>query len=131
MKEGNAYLVYVNPIGINSVGWYEYDFYFSETPNIVWGYGWDCDFAAQEEIQPPDKQTYSFIKRLKTIIPFQCIQNNNSYGMRYAIDDIISLCFEDISEYDEYPDNRVVLHFGEKYESVENKLALRHQLFSE
>ena len=55
MKEDNAYLVYVNPIGINSVGWYEYDFYFSETPNIVWGYGWDCDFAAQEEIQPPDK----------------------------------------------------------------------------
>lgn len=124
-------LVYVSPIGKDVSDWYEYDFYFSKNPDIVWGYGWDCEFAAQEEIGPPDKSTYNSILRLKTIIPFQCAQNNNSYGMRYAVEDIISLAFEDISEYDEYPDDRVVLHFGEDYKSVETKLALRHQLFSD
>ncbi len=131
MNEDELFLVYVNPIGENSIEWYEYDVYFSKTPDIVWGYGWDCEFAAQGDIEPPDKQTYCLVKRLKTNIPLQCAQNNNSYGMRYAVEDIISLAFEDISEYDEYPDDRIVLHFGETYRSVENKFALRHQLFSD
>jgi hypothetical protein len=51
--------------------------------------------------------------------------------MRYAVEDIISLAFEDISEYDEYPENRIVLHFGEDYKSVETKFAVRHQFFAE
>ena len=110
MNENELYLAYVNPIGENNIEWYEYDIYFTKTPDIVWGYGWDCEFAAQGDIEPPDKQTYSLVKRIKTNIPLQCAQNNNSYGMRYAVEDIISLAFEDISEYDEYPENRIVLH---------------------
>ena len=131
MNENELYLAYVNPIGDNSIEWYEYDIYFTKTPDIVWGYGWDCEFAAQGDIEPPDKQTYSLVKRIKTNIPLQCAQNNNSYGMRYAVEDIISLAFEDISEYDEYPENRIVLHFGEDYKSVETKFAVRHQFFAE
>jgi hypothetical protein len=129
MEQDEFFLVYVNPIGKENGDIYLYDFYFSKNPDIVWGYGWDCEFAAQEEIEPPDKQTYDEVKRLKTAIPLQCIQNNNSYSMRYAIENIISLAFEDISEYEEYPEDRIVLHFGEEYKSVEAKLALRHQLF--
>ena len=131
MNENELYLAYVNPIGENNIEWYEYDIYFTKTPDIVWGYGWDCEFAAQGDIEPPDKQTYSLVKRIKTNIPLQCAQNNNSYGMRYAVEDIISLAFEDISEYDEYPENRIVLHFGEDYKSVETKFAVRHQFFVE
>jgi hypothetical protein len=50
MNENELYLAYVNPIGENNIEWYEYDIYFTKTPDIVWGYGWDCEFAAQGDI---------------------------------------------------------------------------------
>ena len=31
----NLYLVYIEPIGKNLLDWYEYEFIFSETPDIV------------------------------------------------------------------------------------------------
>lgn len=124
--------MYVSPIGDDSFGWYVYDFYFAYNTNKVWGYGWDCEFANQGEIEPPDRATYDTVERLKTNIPFSCIQNNPCYSMIYGINDIVSICFEDISEYDEYPDpQRIIFHFGETYSSVETKLASRHQMFAE
>ena len=48
------------------------------------------------------------------------------------VDGIIACAWEDISEYEEYPEPyRLVFNFGEKYDSVESKLAQRHQFFSE
>ena len=38
---GNLKLVYVNPIGKNSSDEYEYEFFFSETPEVVWGEEYD------------------------------------------------------------------------------------------
>ena len=37
----NLFLVYVNPIGKDSNGLYQYEFFFSETPKNVWGEDWD------------------------------------------------------------------------------------------
>ena len=48
------------------------------------------------------------------------------------IDGIIACAWEDISEYEEYPEPfRLVFNYGEKYASVEAKRAQRHQFFSE
>ena len=47
------------------------------------------------------------------------------------IDGIIACAWEDISEYEEYPEPiRLVFKYGEKYEDVEDKLARRSQFFS-
>ena len=35
MSNENLYLVYIEPIGKNLLDWYEYEFIFSETPDIV------------------------------------------------------------------------------------------------
>jgi hypothetical protein len=127
----DSQLVYIEPIGKNGLGWNEYDFYFSNTPDIVWGSGWECEFAAQGTCYPPDKKTFNKKLRLKTNIPFFCIQNNVCYGMRYAVEGIVAIGFEDISEYENYPEPyRIVFQYGEKYNSVETKLVSRHQLFS-
>ena len=37
MENKTLYLIYVNPIGKDSNNTYEYEFFFSETPEIAWG----------------------------------------------------------------------------------------------
>jgi hypothetical protein len=45
------------------------------------------------------------------------------------MDGIISIAWEDISDYDEFPeDGRIFFRFGESLEEVENKLAMKNIL---
>lgn len=128
----NLKLVYVNPIGVNSGGVYEYEFFFSETPEIVWGDDWNeqCPSACEDTL--PDPDTYSLVKRLKTVIPFFCAQENSCYSLQDMVDGIICVAHENIIDYDDYPEPyRIVFKFGESYEEVETKLASRSQLFYE
>lgn len=129
-KTDNLSLVYVRPIGVNSNNFFEYEFFFSENPETVWGEDWNVTCpSACADLTPPSEQ-YSLVKRLKTIIPLQCVQENSCFSIADSIDDIIALCFEDINGYEEYPEPyRLVFKFGEVYDEVEKKLAGRHQLF--
>lgn len=128
----NLYLVYVEPIGKNTTDYYEYDFIFSETPDVVWGPNWENDTPAYCNYTKPDKSTYTHIERLKTQIPFNVIQENTCYSMKDGINKIIAIAWENINDYDEYPEEgRLVFHFGDKYNFVSDKLGMRHQLFSE
>ena len=126
----NLYLIYINPIGKNSNDLYEYEFFFSETPDIVWGEDWDNPCPAACENTLPDPETYSEVKILKTNIPLSCIQNNVCFSLSNCIDGIVCLCYEDISEYTEYPEPiRLVFQFAEKYDSIIEKLELREIMF--
>lgn len=128
----DLFLVYIEKIGKNLMDWYEYEFIFSENPDIVWGQNWEqmCPCVCGD--LRPDKSTYSVVKRLKTQIPLKCAQENSCFSMQDCIDGVIALAWEDISEYEEYPETgRIIFNFAEKYIDVENKLAIRHQLFIE
>ena len=126
----NLYLIYINPIGKYSNDLYEYEFFFSETPDIVWGEDWDNPCPAACENTLPDPETYSEVKILKTNIPLSCIQNNVCFSLSNCIDGIVCLCYEDISEYTEYPEPiRLVFQFAEKYDSIIEKLELREIMF--
>lgn len=132
MDTNNLHLIYVNPIGKDSNGVYEYEFFFSETPEIVWGEDWNvaCPSACGNLL--PDPSTYSEVKHLRTHIPLFCAQENSCFSMQDCIDGLICLCAEDISNYDSYPEPyRLVLHFGDKYEYVEEHLARLHQFFDD
>lgn len=131
----NLYLVYVEKITeqATSKGMYEYEFFFSKTPEIVWGVDWNqqCPSSCSRENMRPDPTTYTLIERLWTIIPFACIEDNSCFSCQDMVDGIVACAWEDISEYEEYPEPfRLVFNFGESYESVESKLAQRHQFFS-
>lgn len=131
MNEDNLYLVYVEPVGLNSHDLFEYEFLFSETPDIVWGEDWaeQCPLACEN--MRPSSDMISVIKRLTTLVPFGVAQRNTCFSMQDCIDGIVALAWEDMSEYDEYPEPlRLIFGFGEKFESVEDKLARRHQFFS-
>lgn len=132
INEENLKLVYVNPIGKNSADCFEYEFFFSETPDIVWGQDWNVQSPSSCGDTRPDSTTYHLIKRLRTFIPFTCAQQNSCFSLQDMCDHIIACCWEDISEYDDFPEPyRIVFEFGEDYTSVEAKLASRSQLFSD
>ncbi len=131
-SEENLYLVYVEPVGLNSHDMFEYDFLFSETPDVVWGEDWaeQCPLAC-DNMRPSDDMVSS-IRRLATIIPFGLAQRNACFSMQDCIDGIIALAWEDMSDYEEYPEPiRLIFQFGEPFEKVEDKLARRHQFFYE
>ena len=132
MNEQNLYLVYVEPIGKNLLDFYEYEFIFSETPEIVWGNDWDNMAPLYCGDLRPEPSTYSVTKRLKSNIPLKVIQNNSCFSIEMAINGIIALAWEDISDYEKYPDDgRLIFYYGQNYFEVENMLAKKHQLFIE
>ena len=50
------------------------------------------------------------------------VQKSDTFAVWDAVDGIIALAWEDISDYDEYPDSRLYFKFGEDIKSVEDKL---------
>ena len=78
----------------------------------------------------PADDMIATIKRLSTIIPFGLAQRNTCFSMQDCIDGVIALAWEDLSDYDEYPEPRLIFQFGESFEEVEDKLARRSQFFS-
>ena len=130
MEENSLYLIYVEPIGKNAFDMFEYDFLFSETPDIVWAEDWAEQCPAACENMRPDNSMITETKRLTTIIPLGLAQKNSCFSMQDCIDGILALAWEDLSEYDEYPEPiRLIFNFGESFESVEDKLARRSQFF--
>ena len=91
MENNSLHLVYINPIGKDSNNLYEYEFFFSETPDIVWGQDWNIACPAACENTLPDPETYSEVKTLKTEIPLFCVQQNTCFSIQDCIDGIICL----------------------------------------
>lgn len=132
---GNLQLVYAEKITeSNSRGLYEYDLYFSEAPDVVWGPDWNasCPSACSPDGIRPDESTYQMIKRLECNVPFICIGDNSCFSCQDMIDQIVACMWEDISNYDEYPEPiRLVFKFGEPLDDIISKLELREQSFKE
>lgn len=120
----NKTLVYVNPIGINNNDEYEYDFYFSDTPDIVWGANWEITCPSACGDLKPEESTYTDIIRVTSPIKFFCAQENSCFSMQDCIDGVIALCFVDLNVLDSYPDPyRIVFPFATPYDVVKEKLA--------
>ena len=127
----NLYLVYIEPIGMNSMDMFEYDFLFSDAPDVVWADDWaeQCPSACQN--MRPDDSMITEVKRLATIIPFGLAQKNSCFSMQDCVDGIVALAWEDMSDYEEYPEPiRLIFKYGESFEKVEDKLAQRSQFFT-
>lgn len=120
------HLVFVRPLAQNYSEEYEYEMMYSENPDNVWGEDWNeqCPRACGEIT--PDMTTIDKVERYKTTIPFMVAQKNSCFSMQDCIDGIMALAWEDISEYDAYPEPyRIVLKFGETYDTVQNILSGR------
>ena len=119
------YFVFMELVGNNSQDLFEYDLLFSNDPDLVWAEDWNeqCPSACVN-VRP--ESYVNAVYRIETNIPFGLAQRNSCFSMQDCVDGIISLAWEDISEYENYPDPyRLVFKYGEKFESVEEKLGTR------
>lgn len=126
MSSDKSVLVFVKPICKNTDQTYEYDLFFSDTPDIVWGVDWEVNtpgLVSSDEITP-DATTYNKIVRIKTPFPLKTAQETYCYSMEYAIARIIALSWIDIENMEEYPEKgRMVLYFGDTFEHVQGVLS--------
>ena len=123
-------LVFVKPICKNTDGTFEYDFFFSETPEFVWGVDWDVNSPASNGDLTPDPTTYSKTRRVRTNLPLKTLEETSCYSMEYATYGILALSWIDIENLDEYPENgRLTMYFGMKEIEVEELLAKNNWFF--
>lgn len=123
-------LVYIKPICKNTNGTFEYDFFFSNTPEYVWGPDWDVNSPASNGDITPDSTTYSKTRRIRTNLPFKTIEETTCYSMEYATYGILALAWIDIENLDEYPEKgRLTMYFGTPEKEIEEQLALYNWKF--
>ena len=121
----NGVLVYVRPSFKNTDGTYEYDLFFSETPEFVWGPDWDVMNPSVCEDLTPEESTYSSVYHVKTTLPLKTAEEISCFSMEYATYKMLALAWIDIENLTEYPEHgRIALHFGDSFESVGTKLAM-------
>lgn len=126
MSSKDEVLIFVKPICKNTDQTYEYDLFFSNTPDIVWGVDWEVNtpgLVSTDEITP-DSTTYNKVIRIKLPFPLKTVQETYCYSMEYAIARIIALSWIDIENMEEYPEKgRMVLYFGDTFEHVQGVLS--------
>lgn len=118
-------LIYIHKIGTNIKGTHIYEFLFSNSKlTSIWGEGWDTSPAMSEPRPPYDMYIDNVITHnLK--YPLTLIQDSDYFDMQTAIDDVLALGWEDISNLDEHPDNRLSFRYGITIDEVNLKIENR------
>lgn len=121
------FLVYVNRLGIENDGDNIYQLFFSSNPDDVFGEGWNeipaCN--VRRDIITIKKDMYDAIAEIKTDIVLDFAQDCCCFSMQDAKDDIVALAYENLDGLEEYPDPRIVLHFGDNLEEIQDLFSKR------
>lgn len=119
-------LAFVKYVGEETGGLNVYEFIFTEHINSFWGVNFEYKPAGLCNELIPSETYIDKIHRIKMNIKLSLIQDSYCFSFQDAIDGIVALCYEDIDDYEEYPkDGRLVFKFGEDYNEVERKLAMK------
>jgi hypothetical protein len=125
----NINLCFIRLIGEENDGYYRYEFIFTNNIDEFW-----CENGEYKpcclvnDLQPMDEYITE-IHIVKMKIKLDLIQNNCCFGFQDCTDGIIALAWENMDGYDEYPsDGRIFFRFGESFEEVESKLAIKNIL---
>lgn len=115
------YLIYVNVVGKSYDGNYRYEFIFSDSKENIDGEDWNM-YPASGRPEPPSDEFIKKVGYVNTEIKFDVVQDSDTFAVWDAIDGVIALAWENINDYEIYPDTRTCFRFGEEIEVVENKL---------
>lgn len=128
-NESPLYLGFIRLIGAEADGIDNYEFIFTNNIDEFWGENFEYKPCCLCNDLIPNDEYITEIHKIKTKIKFDLVQDNCCFSMQDCMDGIISLAWENIDEYEEYPeDGRLVFNFGESYDEVERKLALKNIL---
>jgi hypothetical protein len=117
----DLYLIYVNRVGKDYKGNYLYEFLFSDTTQNIDGDDWDT-FPASGRPEPPHEIFIKHVGKLQSGLRLDVVQDSDTFAVWDAIDGVIALAWENIDEYESYPDQRLCFKFGENISDVESKL---------
>lgn len=128
MENNNKeYLCFIKYIGKDLENMNIYDFLFTDTIEEFWIDGAENVPVCLQKDFEPTEDTYCNTIRVRTSLTLKLGQENCCLSYQDIIDKIMSICYEDISEYSEYPeDGRLVLYFGEEYDGVISQLTAKN-----
>ena len=125
------FLVYVDYIGKDGDSLYVYILYIATDPSLVFGDYWDVLPIGQcsKEQKIPHESTIDNKIEIRIPILLKLAQNNNSLSMTDVTDNILALAWEDLTMYEEYPEYRLILHYGENMNVVREKLTKKSEYY--
>lgn len=115
------YLIYINKIGKNWKDEFIYEFIFSDSIDEIDGEDWDS-YPAAGNPSPPNVDFIKKVGTLTTTLNLDVIQNSESFSIWDSVDGVISMAWENLDGYEEYPETRLFFKFGEPINSVDDKL---------
>jgi hypothetical protein len=117
------FLVFVDNTGKSSDGLYIYELFLAKDPSIVFGEYWNVIPSGQcsREQKYPHESTIDIKIEIRLPILLKLAQNNGSLSMTDVTDDILALAWEDLSLCEEYPEYRLILHYGEHIDIIQDK----------
>lgn len=121
-------VVYVINVGVDVDGMNIYQFLLSDNTEDTFSEGWGEKPAGNigKDILMIDDSMYEYVKELRTDMKLDLAQDNSCFSMQDCRDNIIPIAYENIDEYEEYPEEgRIVVHFGDAIDDVEKMLARR------
>ena len=121
MDKDNLYLIYINLLGVDWKGEFNYEFIFSDTIDGIDGEDWDL-YPASGQPKPPRADLIHVVGVLTSNLKLELVQDSDTFAVWDAVDGIISLGWEDISEYEDYPEHRLDFKFGQTIKSIEDSL---------
>ena len=117
------FLIYINHVGEDYKGDYLYEFIFSDTLVDIDGDGWD-NVPASGRAFPPHKRFIKSVGLLTSDLKLDVIQDSDTFAVWDAVDDVISLSWENIDSYVSYPTKRLSFKFGEPIEKTIGNLMI-------
>ena len=117
-------ICFINLVGKDLDGNYTYEFLFTPNSDTFWGTDFEYKPCGLCNGLVPFDDEDSTLYIIKTTIKLDLIQNSLCFGFQDCVDGIVAMAYENIDDLEEYPQNgRLVIHFGESFEEVEEKLA--------
>ena len=118
-------LGFIHLIGEETDGYYRYQFIFTNNIDEFWGENFDQKPCCLVNGLMPNEEYIYEVHIVKMKIKLDLIQDNCCFGFQDCTDGIIALAWENMDDYDEYPEERgrLFFKFGETLEKTEEKLA--------
>jgi hypothetical protein len=128
-EDEDVRLGFIRLIGEETDGYYRYEFIFTTNIDEFWGENFEYKPSCLVNNLMPYEKFITEIHIVKMKIKLDLIQNSCCFGFQDCTDGIIALAWENVDEYDEYPEEgRIFFRFGETLDDVENKLAVKNVL---
>jgi hypothetical protein len=115
------FLIFINYIGEDWKGNHIYEFLFSDETEDIDGEEWDT-YPASGNPESPHERFVKKVGKLESKLKMDLIQDSDTFAVWDSIDGVVALGWEDINDYDEYPESRLFFEFGETQKVVEDKL---------